>query len=342
MAADDLLDLIIFRIPGLKAKERAELAKKYEKDNDFPVLSKTDMENLLGRILKGSFWTIEEIRLQAEKDAGRARKLGIKMVHWREDAYPPLLREIADPPLVLFYRGALPDPGKPLVAVVGTRMPTSQARVRAFALGRELGKAGFPVVSGLALGIDSMAHRGNIEAGAPTVAVLGSSPDMVHPPSNRDLARRILETGGLIVSEYPPGTGPFKWNFPARNRIISGLSRGTVVVEAPERSGALITANFALDQNRDLWMDAAMLNSKKGGGMAKFVEDGAMKLTSYRDILVEWNISDTPSRCPPDSRGSPPEPKGFPGDVENSRESCDKTQEDEAAAYLAKNFDIKL
>ena len=290
MAADDLLDLIICRIPALKAKERAELAKKYDSEDDFPVLSKKDIENLVGRILKGPFWTIDEIRLQAEKDAAQTRKLGIKMVHWREDTYPPLLREISDPPVVLFYRGALPNPEKPLVAVVGTRKPSSRGRVRAFELGRDLGKEGFPVVSGLALGIDAMAHRGNIEAGAPTVAVLGSGPDMVYPHSNRDLARRILETGGLILSEYPPGTGPFRWNFPARNRIISGMARGTVVVEAPEKSGALITAGFARDEGRDLWMDAVGLNSKRGGGMAKFAEEGVMLLSSVQDILAEWNI----------------------------------------------------
>jgi DNA processing protein len=330
MAADNLLDLTICRIPALKSKERADLAKKFDREDDFSVLSKKDIENLLGRILKGPSWTVEQFRVQAEKDAAQAQKLGIKRVYWREETYPPLLREIPDPPVVLFYRGSLPGAGKPLVAVVGTRKPSSQARVRAFELGRELGKAGFPVVSGLALGIDAMAHRGNIEGGASTVAVLGSSPDNVYPPSNRELARRILETGGLILSEYPPGTGPRKWNFPERNRIISGMSRGTVVVEAPEKSGALITANFALDQNRDLWMDVTGLNSERGGGMTKFVEDGAMRLSSVHDILVEWNIGEIPAVCP--------------GGVKDNRKSSMKTQNDGAglAASLAEDLDIKL
>jgi len=328
MAADDLLELMICRIPGLKAKERVNLADKFDKEEELSVLSRKDIEIFLGRILKDPSWTIEDIRSQAEKDALQAQKLGIKRVTYREDAYPPPLKEIYDPPIVLFYRGALPNPGKTLVAVVGTRKPSSQAKVRAFALGRELGKAGFPVVSGLALGIDSMAHRGNIEGGAPTVAVLGSGPDMVYPPSNRDLARRILETGGLILSEYPPGTGPFKWNFPARNRIISGLSRGTVVVEAPEKSGALITANFAKDEGRDLWMDVTGLNSKRGGGMAKFVEEGAMTLSSIADILAEWNVPDT----------------WCPGGAKNSPGSRDKRHEDGAylASSLAENLGIKL
>ena len=288
----DLLDMTICRIPGLKAEERVNLIKKFDREEDFQALSKKDIENIIERVLRGSTWTIPQIRALAEKDAKAALKQGIQWVSWREKAYPPLLREIFDPPALLFYRGALPNPEKPLAAVVGTRKPTSQARARAFELGRALGEAGIPVVSGLALGIDSMAHRGNIEASSPTAAVLGSGPDMIYPVSNRDLARRILNTRGVILSEYPPGTGPMRWHFPARNRIISGLARGTVVVEAPEKSGALITARFARDQDRDLWMDAVGVNSKNGGGMAVFVEDGAKLLSSARDILVEWNISD--------------------------------------------------
>jgi len=187
------------------------------------------------------------------------------------------------------------------VAVVGTRKPSSLAAKRARDLGRELGEAGIPVVSGLALGIDSMAHRGNIEAGAPTVAVLGSSPDMVYPATNRFLARRILETGGLILSEYPPGTAPRKWNFPARNRIISALARGVVIVEAPEKSGALITARFALEQDRDLWVDKAGLASKLGGGIVRLAEEGAGVISSAADILAEWKMTPTPEDVPNNS-----------------------------------------
>ena len=288
---DDLLDLMICRVPGLRREDRIELEKKIDKEGDFSVLSTKDLEKLLGKVLAGPSWKMEQVRAMAEKDAAIAQKLGIRMVSWRENAYPPLLREIYDPPVVLFYRGSLPDPGKPLVAVVGTRKPSSQAAKRAFVLGRELGEAGIPVVSGLALGIDAMAHRGNIEGRAPTVAVLGSGPDMVYPASNRGLARRILETGGVILSEYPPGTEPRKWNFPERNRIISAFARGTVVVEAPVRSGALITAQFAVDQDRDLWVDKASLSSERGGGAVRFVEDGAMVITSAADILAELKLA---------------------------------------------------
>jgi DNA processing protein len=285
----DLLDLMICRVPGLKANERTELENKFDNEDDFSLLSKGELEKILGRFLKGSL-DMEKIRIEAEKDAERARKLGLRWVSWREKAYPPLLREIYDPPALLFFRGVLPDPEKPAAAVVGTRKPTPAGAARAFALGRELGEAGIPVVSGLALGIDSLAHRGNIEGKAPTIAVLGSSPDEVYPSSNRDLARRILETGGVILSEYPPGTGPRKHYFPARNRIISGLARGTVIVEAPEKSGALITARFTLDHNRDLWVDHIGVLSPRGAGTARLAEEGAKVISSGGEILAEWKI----------------------------------------------------
>ena len=290
MADNILLDLMIGRIPGVKCNERIELVKKFDSVDVFLAYSKRDIEVSLGRILKGRSWTMDQIRSMAEKDTVNTSKMGIKLVSWREKAYPPLLREIFDPPVLLFYRGVLPNPEKPLLAVVGTRKPTSKAAERAYNLGRELGEAGIPVVSGLALGIDSMAHRGNIDAGAPSVAVLGSGPDYVYPVSNRGLARRILEAGGLVVSEYPPGTGPRKGYFPARNRIISAMARGTVIVEAPEKSGALITARFALDFNRDLWVDSVGLSPVKGAGTTRLAEEGARVIGSAAAILYDWNI----------------------------------------------------
>jgi len=288
---DDLLDLMICRIPGLRGKERIELVKKFDNEEEFSHLSNKDIEGIIGRALKDQTWTMAQIRSHAEKDASRAQEYGIRLVSYREKAYPPLLREIFDPPALLFYRGTLPDPEKPLVAVVGTRKPTPQAAGRAFTLGRELGKAGIAVVSGLALGIDAMAHRGNVDGGSPTVAVLGSSPDQMYPSSNRPLARNILSAGGAILSEYPPGTRPLKGHFPERNRIISALARGTVIVEAPEKSGALITARFALEQNRDLWVDAVGVSSPLGAGTARLAEDGAGVINSAMDILAEWHMT---------------------------------------------------
>jgi DNA processing protein len=234
---------------------------------------------------------MEEVRSQAEQDAGAARTRGIGYVSYAEEAYPPLLRESYDPPAVLFYRGALPDPVRPLAAVVGTRKPSGFAAAQAYTFGRALAWGGVPVVSGLALGIDALAHRGNLEGGAPTAAVLGSGLDWVYPASNRGLARRILENGGALLSEYPPGTPARKWHFPARNRIIAGLARGTLLVEAPAASGALITARFALDQGRDLWVASAGVNSPRGEGCRNLAQEGAPVITRGEDILNEWGIA---------------------------------------------------
>jgi DNA processing protein len=154
----------------------------------------------------------------------------------------------------------------------------------------DCGKAGLAVISGLALGIDAMAHRGNIEGGAPTVAVLGSGLDMLYPAGNKALAQRIVEQGGALLSEYPPGMGPEKWHFPARNRIISALARGTLVVEAPEQSGALITARFALEHGRDVWVGASSAASERGAGTRKLADDGVPCITGAQDILEEWGL----------------------------------------------------
>jgi DNA processing protein len=307
MAESSLLDLIIVRLPGLLPLDRVILRRRFDREEDLAANTKEDFERLLRHKIKG-FWNMDRIRMQAERDARAARVQGIGWVSCVSGEYPPLLREIYDPPAVLFFRGRLPDSGKPLAAVVGTRRPSSAAAAQAYDICRELGRQGIAVVSGLALGIDAMAHRGNLEGGGATVAVLGSGADEIYPSSNRSLAGRILESGGVILSEYPPGTGPRKWNFPARNRIISALARGTLIVEAPERSGALITARFALEQGRDLWVassGAAGMTAEGGfagrgelaagfaiarrAGTIKLAEDGAGIVRSAADILREWN-----------------------------------------------------
>jgi DNA processing protein len=286
-----LLDLMIARIPGLTVLERGKLCRKFDREAELSILSKKDLELFLDRPLRRP-WTMEQVRVQAEKDAAAARLRGIRWVSLVSPAYPPLLREMYDPPAALFFRGRLPDPERPLAAVVGTRRPSGRALAQAFDIARELGRQGVVVVSGLALGIDAMAHRGSLEAaGAPTVAVLGSGADEVYPGANRVVARRILESGGAILSEYPPGTPPRKWYFPARNRIISALARGVLIVEAPENSGALITARFALEQNRDLWVaSAGLVSASTGAGTARLAEEGAKIIRTAWDILDEWNM----------------------------------------------------
>jgi len=291
-----LLDFIIARLGELSYREKITLCESFNTERDLIQCSASDIETLIGRRLAAP-WDVEAICPLAQRDEAAARLKDINWVSWTSRAYPPLLREIYDPPPLLFFRGSLPNPESPLAAVVGTRGPSSQAAAQAFDIARGLARGGISVVSGLALGIDAMAHRGNIEGGAPTVAVLGSGLDKIYPSSNRTLARRILETGGVLLSEYPPGTGPFKWNFPARNRIVSGLSRGVLIVEAPEKSGALITARFALEHNRELWVASSGIEGDDGRhtafdrrGTTKLAEEGAGIIYYASDILEAWNM----------------------------------------------------
>jgi DNA processing protein len=150
-----------------------------------------------------------------------------------------------------------------------------------------------------------MAHRGGLEGGAPTAAVLGSGLDEVYPRTNRALARRIVESGGVLLSEYPPGTEPRKWHFPARNRIIAGLARGVLVVEAPRSSGALITAQFALDQGRDLWVGSAGTASPRGEGTRTLAEQGGRVVSAAEEIFREWGLSPRVRRPDPADGAAP-------------------------------------
>jgi len=294
MVERGFLDLMLSRLNELSQREKILLCESFNTEQDLIQKSRTDIEAIIGHEL-AAFWDADAIRALAERDGKAARLRGINWVSWRSPAYPPLLREIYDPPVALFFKGALPNPETPLAAVVGTRKPSPQAAAQTFDIARGLAREGVPVVSGLAFGIDAMAHRGNIEGGAPTVAVLGSGVDEVYPSSNRTLARRILETGGALLSEYPPGASPHKWSFPARNRIIAGLARGVLIVEAPQKSGALITARFALDYNRDLWVASAGVDAEQNiapfdrRGTTKLAGDGAGIIHSAADILRAWD-----------------------------------------------------
>jgi DNA processing protein len=308
-----LLGLIIARLGGRLGKfsyrEKLLLCESFNTERELLRQSAEDIEALIGRRLT-SHWDLDTMYWLAERDAERARLKGINWVSWYSSAYPPLLREIYDPPIVLFFKGNLPNPEAPLAAIVGTRKPSPQSAAQSYRIAHDLARSGVSVISGLALGIDGMAHRGNIEGGAPTVAVLGSGLDNVYPSSNRPLARRILETGGCLLSEYPPGTGPRKWNFPARNRIISGLARGVLIVEAPEKSGALITARFALEHNREVWVAACGLaeddGQKAAGGKTAFdrkgstrlAADGAGIIRDASDILEAWDMETTGLEMP--------------------------------------------
>lgn len=220
----------------------------------------------------------------------------------RERAFPPLLGAIHDPPAQLYLRGIARDLlSRPAVAIVGARSCSSYGRSVARSLGRELGAAGLVVVSGLARGIDGEAHRGALEAGGSTVAVLGCGIDRDYPSAHAELARRIRETG-LVVSEYEAGVEPAPWRFPARNRIIAGLCRATVVVEARERSGALITADFALEEGREVLAVPGEITSALSSGTNALLRLGATPVTCAQDVLEAYGLESI--RPPPSPLGA--------------------------------------
>jgi DNA processing protein len=217
----------------------------------------------------------------------------------RRSELPPLLRAIHGPPARLYLRGA-GDPElltRPTVAIVGARACSPYGAQVARMLGRELAAAGLVVVSGLARGIDGEAHRGALETAGHTVAVLGCGIDRDYPAAHAGLARAIAERS-LIVSEYEPGVEPLAWRFPARNRIIAGLSAATIVVEARERSGALITADFALDEGREVFAVPGEITSSLSHGTNALLRLGATPLTSAADVLESLGI-ERPERAPP-------------------------------------------
>jgi len=204
--------------------------------------------------------------------------------------YPPALLNIEDPPLMLYVLGAIRLPWPAAIAVVGSRNPTPQGQTNAHQFGRSLAQAGLTVVSGLALGIDGAAHEGALEGAAPdqlaTIAVVGTGLDSVYPRQHEALAARIAQRG-LIVSEYPLGTAPLSANFPRRNRIISGLSEGTLVVEAAVRSGSLITARMALEQGKEVFAIPGSIHSTQSRGCHELLRHGAKLVESAQDVLEE-------------------------------------------------------
>jgi DNA processing protein len=231
-------------------------------------------------------------RLQATLDAARelarVRDAGAAALTWRDAEYPALLREIPDPPPVLYVRGRLRAEDGGAVAIVGTRRATVYGRDIAERLAHDLALNGMTIVSGLAKGIDTHAHRGALAGGGRTIAVLGHGLDTIYPPENRRLAAEIVERGA-VISDYPFGVGPLAENFPPRNRIISGLSAGVIVVEADHTSGALITSKFALEQGRDVFAVPGPINAPSSRGCNRLIQDGAKLVTSAEDVLFELN-----------------------------------------------------
>lgn len=230
-------------------------------------------------------WDGREVRW--EREIERAERMKVSLVTLADQGYPPLLKEIASPPLVLYVAGDPAALARPGVALVGTRHPTlyGEETARNFAVG--LVHAGWAIFSGLALGIDSAAHRGALLGGGVTAGILGGALDKFYPKENTRLAREIVDAGGAVASEFPFGRSPDTQTFPQRNRIVSGLSRGVVAVEAPRQSGTLITCRLAGEQGRAVMAVPGRIDCRNALGCLHLIREGAQMVTSVDDILEE-------------------------------------------------------
>ncbi len=242
-------------------------------------------------------------RFDQAKKFEELKKKQIKVVPFTSRSYPKQLCNISDPPICLYVKGNIeafdfdpPVGGDYYFAVVGTRKPTSYGIQIAKKFSSELAQSGFIIVSGMAIGIDTIAHRAALEAGTRTIAVLGCGVDIVYPPSNRSLYEDILRTGGLIISEFPPGHTVLPGLFVARNRIISGLSKGVLVVEGAKDSGALITARYGVEQGKEVFAPPGPITSEMSEAPNSLLKKGAKLVTSIDDILEEFNLKLVPRK----------------------------------------------
>ncbi len=269
---DDEALLLTANTPSLRARERIRLLSIVPSYQELLALDQSDVEQVIGRQLDSGRWVPTQRRRDVERGLRWLDRRSRSMVWLTDPEYPELLREIFDPPATLFVRGSGAALDRLAVAVVGTRRPDAEGIEAGAQSGAKLAGAGCAVTSGLAYGIDAAAHRGTVAVNGCAVAVLASGIDAVYPIGNRGLATAILESGGVLVSEYAPGTAAQKYHFPARNRIIVGLSAAALIVQAPETSGALITAEFALNENRDLFIHET---GRDWAGTRRLVADGA-------------------------------------------------------------------
>lgn len=235
---------------------------------------------------------IQKMRQQVDLERIMAdiERQHIQILTWQDEKYPARLKEITQPPPVLYLRGSYELEDAWAVAVVGTRHITAYGRQVAEELGSFLGSHGITVISGLARGVDAVAHTAALDAGGRSLAVMGSGVDRLYPPENRQLADRLIEAGGLI-SDYAPGTPPDSANFPPRNRIISGLSLAVVVVEAGLESGAMITANFAAEQGREVFAVPGNIHAPQSAGTNRLIQDGAHPLLDPHEILTALELT---------------------------------------------------
>lgn len=275
--------------PGIGPRAAAKLLERFGSAEAVYNATRTELEQL--RLAPDAVDTIigRNLRFTAEAEIAAVRKLGGDILLLDDGVYPSSLREIYDPPIVLYVKGAWSEClDQPCIGVVGSRKASTYGQNAAMMLARDLAQRGITVVSGFARGIDAAAHRGALEANGRTVAVLGTGIDEVYPRDHKKLAEEILAQGGALVSQFPLGTPPVSENFPYRNRIISGLSLGVVVVEAAENSGSLITARLAIEQNREVFAVPGNITSRNSFGTNYLIKGAGAKLVQqWQDIAAE-------------------------------------------------------
>jgi len=288
MANERILTIALNTLPRLRAAIARAAFEHFGSAAGILAASSGELTALrgIGPILAGAVRGLDAERV-GEQEELRARALGIAILTLEDQDYPERLRLIPDPPRVLYRQGALLPQDGDGIAVIGARAATAYGRTVAERLGRELAAAGITVISGLARGIDGCAHRGAIQGGGRTVAVLGAGLDRMYPPEHDRLAAGIALQGALL-SEFPLGSEPEPWHFPLRNRVISGLARGVVVVEAAVRSGALGTADMALEQGREVFAIPGPITSPTSAGTNRLIRQGAGLVEGARDILESF------------------------------------------------------
>lgn len=278
--------LILARIPGVGPRTAARLVEHFGDPLRVLAAGRADLDATgLKSALVDAILDPREAEDKADADLAWAAGEGVRILSRDDPGYPPLLTQIGTPPILLFVRGNPEILKEPMLAIVGSRNPTPPGRETTSDLARILTACGLTIVSGLAIGIDAAAHAGALEVGR-TVAVMGTGPDRVYPSDHLDLARRIAKNGAL-VTEYLPGTQPIGRNFPRRNRIISGLSLGTLITEAASESGSLITARYAVEQGREVFAVPGSIHNPLVKGCHALIREGAKLVESVQDVMDE-------------------------------------------------------
>ncbi len=283
---EELHWLALRLVPGLGVRKAGQLLDDYRTPRDVFRASRSELEGagIAGSVAQSiaSGCSFEEAAVMQQN----MLDVGAVLITRSDENYPPRLNEIFDPPIVLFCRGKVELLSELMIGVVGTRRPTTYGTTVAGRIAADLARSGLVVSSGMARGIDTAAHQGALDAGGDTVAVFGCGVDVTYPAENRKLAAQIAEKG-LLVSEFPMGTPAYPQNFPVRNRIISGMSLGILVVEGAQYSGSSITARLALDQGRDVFAVPGNVTSKVSWGPNLLIKQGAKLVQDYNDVLVE-------------------------------------------------------